>query len=111
MDAFVLLLVIPVGFGIFALAAAQYSRRKVRRFGTKIQADVDEVVTVLFAAEPSVTNLPGYYVRYRYRDSKGVEHRAKSEVLLEDPNLSIVDGKALIAYDEEHPDRSAWIGQ
>jgi hypothetical protein len=36
---------------------------------------------------------------------------ATSDVLLEDPSLTIVDGKALIAYDADHPDRSAWIGR
>ena len=106
-----LLLLIPVGFGIFALAITQYSRRKVRRSGTRIEASVDEVVTVLMPTDPGNMSIPGYYVKYRYRDASGVEHRAGSEVLLEDPNLSIVGGKAPIAYDKEHPDRSVWIGR
>jgi hypothetical protein len=62
-------------------------------------------------AEPGNKSMPGYYVKYRYRDASGIEHRATSDVLLEDPSLTIVDGKALIAYDADHPDRSAWIGR
>jgi len=110
-EALMLFLLIPVGLGIFALLITQYSRRKVRRWGTKIEADIDEVVTVLMPADPANTSIPGYYVKYRYRDAGGAEHRARSEVLLEDPNLSIIDGKALIAYDADHPDRSVWIGR
>jgi hypothetical protein len=110
-EALMLFLLIPVGFGVFALAVPRYSRRKMRRSGTKIEAEIDEVVMVLMPAEPGNTSMHGYYVKYRYRDARGVEHRARSEVLLEDPNAMIVDGKALIAYDADHPDRSAWIGR
>ena len=71
----------------------------------------DEVVAVLMPAEPGNTSMPGYYVKYRYRDASGVERRAKDDVLLEDPNLTIVEGNALIACDADHRDRSAWIGR
>ena len=110
-DAFSLILLIPVGFGIFALIATRYSRRTLRRSGTSIEADIDEVVTVLMPSEPGNPSIHGYYVKYRYRDQNGVQHRAQSEVLLEDPNPLIVDSKALIAYDQNHPDRSVWIGR
>ena len=110
-EALMLILLIPVGFGVFALAITQYSRGKVRRSGTKIEADIDEVVTVLMPSEPGNTSIQGYYVKYRYRDRSGVEHRATSEVLLADPNPLIIEGKALIAYDKRRPERSAWVGR
>src|SRR6266699_6484565 len=60
----------------------RYSGRKVRRSGTRLDADIDEVVTVLMPAEPGNTSLPGYYVKYRYRDASGVQHRDTNDVLL-----------------------------
>ena len=43
--------------------------------------------------------------------ASGAEQSARSELLLEDSNLSIVDGKGLIAYDADHPDRNVLVGR
>jgi hypothetical protein len=110
-EAFLLVLLIPVAFGLFALVRARQIRRGTRAHGTRVRAKVDEVVTVLLPSDPSVTSEAGFYVKYRYRDSSGLEHRGKSEVLLTDPNFEIVDGEATVAYDPGHPDSSVWVGR
>lgn len=111
MTWFLLFLLFPVAFGIFALASAGLARRGIEKHGTRVQADVDEVVTVLVPGGPARDAIPAYYVRYRYRDTSGMEHHAKSRMLLEDPNMDITAGKSTVAYDPRHPDRSVWLGR
>ena len=103
-------LLIPVAFG-FSLSPYPILGSEGKAIGTRLDADI------VIARHRSVSGFCWHQycddliVKYRYRDASRVEHGATRDVPLEDPSLTIVVGKALIAYDADHPDRTAWIGR